>query len=330
MAFIDNNVGGYLAKAFAEGTTSHAYIVVAEKQSLAQLLTECAQVTLCHNHVVDNCSICNKIRQGVHQDVISVPQDKVKNRITCSADDYSDTSVILSEVYKRPMDSSSIARVVTIDASNSMINGELWQNKLLKTIEEPVEGVYLYIGVTDLESLLPTVRSRCQVLRQSKVSTAKVVEHLTNKGFTLRSSQMAGAMSNGRITKAESLVTNNQAFACFDVAIDTLENMLSTKQSLKYASQMVADKDNFVYCLGFLQCLLHESILYRLAPQLATLTALQGTIDKICQNYTLQAAEVCIEIINSAKMALDKGHNFTVVVDKLLSGILEVRFRCRQ
>ena len=330
MAYLDNNIGGYLAKAFAEGTASHAYIVVAEKHSLSKLLNECAMVTMCHSHTVDGCDICNKIRQGVHQDVISIPQDKVKNRITCSADDHSDTSVVISEIYKRPVDSSSIARVVTIDASNSMLNGELWQNRLLKTIEEPVKGVYLYIGVTDLEGLLPTVRSRCQVLKQSRVTTQQVVQYLCGKGFTQRSSQMAAVMSNGSVTMGESLVTNNLAFSCFDIAIDIAENMLSTKQSLRYASQMVANKDNIGYCLGFLQCLLRESILYRLAPQLVTLTALQGTIDKVCQNYTLQAAEVCIETINSAKMALDKGSNLTVVVDKLLSGILEVRFRCRQ
>lgn len=330
MTFLDNNIGGYLAKAFAEGTASHAYIVVAEKQSLAKLLTECAAVTLCHNHAADDCDICSRVKQGLHQDVISIPQDKEKNRITCRNDDSSDTSYVISEMYKRPVDTSSIARVVTVDASNSGVNDELWQNKLLKTLEEPVEGVYLYIGVTDLESLLPTVRSRCQLLRQSKSTVQDIVQYLTQRAFTLRSAQMAAAVSGGSKIMAESIVTNNMAFDAFETAIDVAQDMLSTKQSLKYASAMLSNKDSIVHCMSFLQCLLRESILYRLAPQLVTLTALQDTIDRVCQNYTLQAAEACIEIINSAKMSLDKGGNLTVVVDKLLSGILEVRFRCRQ
>jgi DNA polymerase-3 subunit delta' len=45
------------------------------------------------------------------------------------------------------------------------------QNSILKTVEEPAEFFTLIILCEDLENLLPTIKSRCKILRLSKYST---------------------------------------------------------------------------------------------------------------------------------------------------------------
>ena len=322
----DVNVGQYLERAFAERRAAHAYVVVGEKQYLPQLLTECAIVAMCNNHTFDGCETCKKVADYAHQDVIRLPLDSVKNRLTVA-----DMSYLVEENYKKHVDDSSSARVFLIDASNSVsgVGSELWQNKLLKTLEEPTDNVYLFVGVTDLEGLLPTVRSRCQVLKQTVLSVAEVKSALVSKGYEVGASEMAAAMSGGSVQTGERLIANQAVFQAYQTAINVAEQMTSTKNALRFASAILSNRETVPDCLGFLTVLLRESIVYRLAPSLCLLPKLKNTTKAICANYTLDAAEGCIELINAAKRKLDTGGNVTVVVDGLLNSILEMRYQCR-
>ena len=322
----DVNVGQYLTRAFAENRAAHAYVVVGEKQYLPELLTECAIVAMCPSHTYDGCETCKKVLDYTHQDVMRLPQDTAKNRLTVS-----DVAYLVEESYKKRVDDSASARVFLIDASNSVsgVGSELWQNKLLKTLEEPTENVYVFVGVTDVEGLLPTVRSRCQVLKQTVLSVAEVRSALVNKGYEVGACEMAAAMSGGSIQTGERLIANPAVFAAYENAISVAEQMTSTKNALRFASAILASKETVPDCLGFLTVLLRESIVYRLEPSLCLLPKMKNTTKAICANYTLDAAEGAIELINAAKRKLDAGGNVTVIVDGLLNSILEMRYQCR-
>ena len=322
----DRNIGQYLVDAFKEGRAAHAYIVVGEKQHLPNLLRECAIVTMCLSHVGDDCEACKKVIESAHQDVIYLPLDTQKNRLTVT-----DMAYLVEESYKRPVDNSS-QRVFLIDASNSIagVGSELWQNKLLKTLEEPEDNVYIFVGVTDAEGLLPTVRSRCQILKQVKLSVSEVRDALQEKSFNLVSCEKAAAMSGGSIQTGERILSNPAIFEAYKTAERIATEMTSTKNALRYASEILANRDYIYDCLGFLTVLLRESVVYRLAPELIIMPRLKNTIDQICANYTLAAAQSCIEKINEAKKRLDDNGNVTVVIDQLLNGILEIRYKCRR
>lgn len=323
MITFDKNVGGFLTQAFSENKAVHAYVVAGEKQSLPQLLTECALACM---QAGENSETYNKIVRLEHQDVIRIPADISKNKLTVA-----DVSYLVEESYKRPIDNASKCRVFLVNASNSVtgIGSEAWQNKILKTLEEPTEGVYLFIGVTDAEGLLPTIRSRCQILKQSELSVKQVKEQLLKTGFDARSCEIASATSGGSVDTAERILHSGNAFKAFDAAISLAENMSSTKNALQYASAILSVKDNLYDFLQFLTILYRESVVYRLQPDLCMLPSLTDTIDKICANYTLQAAYACIEAINDTKKILDENGNATVAIDKLLNRILEIKYRCR-
>lgn len=323
----DVNVGQYLERAFAEGHAAHAYIVVGEKQYLPELLTECAIVVMCAKHTFDGCETCKKVTDYAHQDVMRLPLDGAKNRLTVG-----DMAYLVDESCKRPVDDSSAARVFLIDASSSVsgVGCELWQNKLLKTLEEPTDNVYIFVGVTDVEGLLPTVRSRCQVLKQTVLTVAEVKNALVAKGFEAGACEMAAAMSGGSVQTGERLIANPAVFQAYENAVSIAEQMTSTKNALRFASAILANRETVADCLGFLTVLLRESIVYRLAPSLCLLPKMKNTTKAICANYTLDAAEGCIELINAAKRKLDAGGNVTVVVDGLLNSILEMRYQCRR
>lgn len=323
---LDNNVGGYLQRAFATDSAVHAYIVACQKQNVTALLSECAQVVLCPNHSQDGCETCNKVTSNQHQDVICLPTDTSKNKITVA-----DISLLVDESYKRPVDLSSTARVFLIDATNSVsgVSAEVWQNKLLKTLEEPTAGVYIFIGVTDVEALLPTVRSRCQLLKQSQVSTIEVVRQLHEKGYDMRTCQMFSVLCGGNVATAERMIASGGVYKAYNVAIDVCTNMTSTKTALKFVSDITSCNENVADCLAFWCALLRESIVYRLSPQLCLLSELKAEVESICNSYTIPAVEACIVKLNDAKSNLDQGFGVNVIIDNLVNDILEVRYRCR-
>lgn len=323
MITFDKNVGGFLTNAIRENKAVHAYIVAGEKQSITKLLTECALACM---QAEASGETYNKITRLEHQDVIRIPQDVNKNKLTVA-----DISYLVEETFKRPIDGNSKCRVFLVDASNSVtgIGAEAWQNKLLKTLEEPTEGVFIFIGVTDPEGLLPTIRSRCQILKQSALTVCEVKQRLMQSGFDARSCEIAAAMSGGSVDTAERLLRNGNAFKAFETAVSLAENMSSTKNALQYASAILSVKDNIYDFLQFLTILYRESVVYRLQNELCLLSSLTDTIDKICANYTLQATYACIETINKTKKVLDDNGNVTVAVDTLLNKILEIKYRCR-
>lgn len=312
-----------LVNAFALGQASHAYIVVGEKPHLPDLLMQCAQVVMCTAHTAcGKCERCLKVTQGIHQDVISIPADTVKNRLTVA-----DVAYLVEESYKRPVDNSD-ARVFLINAALSVtgVGCEIWQNKLLKTLEEPTEGCYVFIGVTDAESLLPTVRSRCQVIKQSKLTVGQIEQGLLSGGYDPVTCQMAAAMCGGSADAAVRIASNSQTIESYRLAIEVAVNMTSTKNALVYASQILDKKDNVNDFLAFFTLLLRESIVVRLAEGLTELPLLRDSIDKICQNYTLRAAQDCIIRLTEAKRRLDNSANLSVTIDKLLVDLLQIRY----
>lgn len=327
MVNVDKNVGGYLQKVFAEGRAGHAYIVVGEKQHMAELLAQCAMAVMSPTHVDDGSEICRRVASGQHQDVICLPKDKGKNRLTVA-----DINLLVEESFKKPVDDSSVARVFLVDGCNSVsgIGSDVWQNKLLKTLEEPTEGVYIFVGVTDSEALLPTVRSRCQVLRRESNTVAQVCQELRKDGFDLRTCQIAASLSSGSVAEGRLILNNPAVVNAAERAILFARDMTGTKNALRFVAPVVQNKDTVQEFLKFLQIVFRESIVARVLPSLCLLTDMSDEIQTVSANYTIEACRAAIDKVNVAKRALDGGANLQVTIDELASAILEVKYRCRQ
>lgn len=322
-----NSVGAYLNRAFSLSHAAHAYIVVGEKAQLPSLLKRCAAVCMCKNHSADGdaCENCRKVQNGAHQDVLWFPHEEGRTRLNVA-----DMQILVEETYKRPVDNSD-CRVFLINAADSVsgVGSDIWQNKLLKTLEEPNPDTYIFVGVCDAESLLATVRSRCQTLKPPKQTVAEITAALVQRGYERALAEVAAAVSGGNLDTAEAIFAGPSVLDAFQNASNMLQNMTSTKNSLLFVAPVLADKQNITWFLRFLTLLLGESIHFRLAENLCVLPSHAKVTEKICQNYTLPAAEACIEKVAEAQRRLDGGGNVTVVTDELFVTISEVKYRCR-
>lgn len=110
------------------------------------------------------------------------------------------------------------ARVVIIDPADSL--NEPGQNALLKTLEEPGEDTFLLLVTSRLESLLATVRSRCEPLQVLRLTDEAVARQLERRiPDQANSHAQAVSLARGRLGVALHACTE-QAVQVHDLVLE--------------------------------------------------------------------------------------------------------------
>jgi DNA polymerase-3 subunit delta' len=162
----------WLAKAIRSGRLSGSFLLVGSpgvgKQSIATLL---AQTLLCETTPPDqmnpcgSCSACVQVAAGTHPDLIRVgkPNDKsfIPLELLIGRPDSRMQEGFCRDLRLRPMMGN---RKVAILQDADFLNEE-GANCLLKTLEEPPAGAIILLIGTSEQRQLPTIRSRCRIIR---------------------------------------------------------------------------------------------------------------------------------------------------------------------
>lgn len=101
----------------------------------------------------------------------------------------------------------------------------LVQNKLLKTLEEPPEGVYFLLGATSLAPVLDTVQSRVKTLTIAPFSEDEIFSALERKGSNPLNRQAAQSC-NGILGVAENMINGGWFAEVYEAA----KEICSTKE----------------------------------------------------------------------------------------------------
>lgn len=102
---------------------------------------------------------------------------------------------LIDQVSGRPTMSSRKVFVVS-EAQKLNVSS---QNALLKVLEEPPSYCTILLLCTRLEDLLPTIRSRCQIIRFGPVEEKRIVAHLTAEGLDLRQATFFARLAQGSL-----------------------------------------------------------------------------------------------------------------------------------
>jgi DNA polymerase-3 subunit delta' len=120
-----------------------------------------AQSLVCENsqEACGHCGPCIRIEKQQSESLFIVKPDGEAAKPAIKVDDVRGLldSLSLASIGK--------ARVVVIDSAHLM--NDQAANALLKNLEEPTENVYFILIANEIQQLLPTIRSRVQVIRFS-------------------------------------------------------------------------------------------------------------------------------------------------------------------
>lgn len=146
-------VRDFLARAVREGRLSHAYLFLGApgsgKGEAALALAQCA---ICANGGDASCDECIRIRHRTHPDVHWLEPGGVGGYLIQQMRD------LLDDVPLAPVRGRSKVYII----QEAALLRDAAANALLRTIEEPPEGVMFILLARSAEAVLPTIVSRCQ------------------------------------------------------------------------------------------------------------------------------------------------------------------------
>ena len=169
------NIIKYIESAVQADAVSHAYILNGERGSGKKLLANLFAMSLqCQDRDENGeaCGKCQSCKQALHgnqPDIIRVSHEKPT---TISVDDI--RQQVNNDIVIKPY--SSKYKIYIIPEADLM--SVQAQNALLKTIEEPPEYAVIMLLTENAEVLLPTIRSRCVMMKLRNIKDQLVKKYL--------------------------------------------------------------------------------------------------------------------------------------------------------
>ena len=158
------------------GNKANAYLLVGENSSkLKEFSTILSKILVCPNKYSKNCTSCNickRIDENAFPEVVIItPENNVikKEKVTELKESFN------TEAIEGKNNIYIINDVETLNVSSS--------NAILKFLEEPDSDVVAVFNTTNLNSVIPTIISRCQVIKINNIREKygiEFVKELTN------------------------------------------------------------------------------------------------------------------------------------------------------
>lgn len=245
--FCQDNAISILQRAYASDKSPHAYIF-AGAGGIGKFKTayEWAKMLLCNSPVTEDgfgdscgsCQSCRLFKAGSHPDFHHV----YKELLEFTTDGKSRKpplefpidvvrQFVIEKVSNKP---GASQRKVFVLSEAEKLNTES-QNCLLKVLEEPPEYCCLILLCTRMERLLPTTKSRCQIIRFSPVTEDRIIDKLKQMGLDGKESQYFARLAQGSLGQACQWAQLELADADL---YQTKKELLSSVANLQYAGAL--------------------------------------------------------------------------------------------
>src|SRR5690242_3261164 len=119
-------------------------------------------------------------------------------------------------------------------------------NALLKTLEEAPSYAVLILTADNPEQLLPTIVSRCEVLRLRPLQVDQVQKELENRGLEGDRAKLIAHISGGRFGYAQRLIGDASLLGWREERLNDLQSLISASRVEKfaYADKLARDKES--------------------------------------------------------------------------------------
>ena len=313
----------HLQNALSMQKISHAYIINGEKASGKEFIANIFAMTLqCEKKGTEPCQQCHSCKQalsGNQPDIIKVVHEKPN---TIGVDDI--RTQINSDVGIKP--SSSPYKIYIMNEAEKMTVQA--QNALLKTLEEPPEYAIILLLVTNLNSLLPTILSRCVVLNMKPVADEKVRRFLMeNMEIPDYKADVCVAFARGNLGKAKALAVSED----FENVKTEALSLVKYIQDMELHEVIAAIRKITEYKLevndyfDLLAIWYRDALLFKATNDANHLVFREelSALRKCAQRSSYEGIEIVIKALDTAKHRLDANVNFELVMELLFLTIKE-------
>ena len=265
--------------------------------------------------------IVERIELGAHPDVrVFRPRDEGKRNIQ--------VEVLRTEILPlaqfAPFEAESTFFIFPeADVSFPVFQPEA-ANALLKTLEEPRPNVHFILTSERPDSLLPTIRSRCQRVRFGRLPQAVLREILTREGVPEDSIGPAIALSAGRADVALALASDGAVEALSDLVLSVDDAVRGSGPGvLVELAEQLARRDDLELALLTLQSFYRDLAVtsLELPPEGLGFAAQAEELRKRAAPISPSAAAARVSLIQGCVRSMQQNANKQVALDSLLFGL---------
>ncbi|MCD8195005.1 MAG: hypothetical protein LUD22_01730 [Coprobacillus sp.] len=228
--------------ALENNNLSHAYLLVGDKGSpLVQIATFLGKSLLCENpdpYACDQCITCIRVDDGNYPDFIVYDGEKETIKLQ-------NVSSIAEQFEMKPFEKKGIMIYVLNLVENMTLEAI---NSILKFLEEPQDNVYAFLTTNNEEAVLPTIRSRCQIMHLLPVNKKEIVEEAVDLGVTQKDAEILSFLYNDSSLISE-LVNNNEEYLSYTNTLDLVTSFIE-KIPNKSDALYIMDKNIIPFLKG--------------------------------------------------------------------------------
>lgn len=318
-----NQIKDHFQNAINSGKVSHAYIICGEKYSGKEFIARVfAAALLCESEDDRPCGKCHSCSQALsdnNPDIIYVKHTKPN---IIGVEDIREQ--INSDIMTRPY--AGKKKVYIVNEAEKM--NQQAQNALLKTFEEPPEYAVIILLTTNLEEMLPTIRSRAVCLNMKPVSDKLVKKFLMEEvHIPDYKADVCVAFARGNIGKAKLLARNEE----FDNIRDDVLVLLKHADTMDVADLAAQVKKASTYKVeinDYLDIILvwyRDILLFKATKDPNNLIFKDEIqyIRKVAERLSYEDVQDIIEALDKAKKRLSSNVNFDLTMELLFLTIQE-------
>ena len=318
-----NDIIQYIQGAVEQDKVSHAYILNGQRGSgkklLARLFAMALQCESGKSEPCGECRSCKQTKNGNQPDIITIKHEKPAS---IGVEDIREqlNGDIMIKPYSSPYKIYIIpeADLLTVQA----------QNALLKTIEEPPAYAIIFLLTENADTLLPTIRSRCVMLKLRNIKDKLVKKYLMEElQIPDYQAEICAAFAQGNIGRAIMLAKSEHFNEIKEQAIQLMkyidemelhEIVSAIKEINKYKLEVT---DYF----DIIMIWYRDVLLYKATKDVGRLVFGEhlAFIKERATKSSYEGIEAILEGLEKAKARLKANVNFDLVMELLLLTIKE-------
>lgn len=275
----------YIKEALKSGRLSHSYLISgSEEISLGKSI---AKHVLCKQEHTGcgSCSSCLKLASDNHPDMMFIEPDgaSIKNAQVEAFQEF---------IYIRPFESAN--KIVVFQKAHLMTDRA--QNRILKVLEEPPEYAVFIFLTSQMDLMLDTVLSRCQVISEDETT-----EPVLDKVMMEKVLELAKGIETADVGRV-----------------------------FEYGPYLKKEKEKISEFLMMLSILLRDALIYRetnnihlITRQNLTILNYKDNVFSLSKGLSRIKNIALIECIEETDLKLKNNMNFDLTIDKLLVKCIE-------
>ena len=202
------------------------------------------------------------------------------------------------------------------------------QNALLKTLEEPPKYAIIILITNNKESLLDTIKSRCEIIKFTPIPMADIANYLVKTGVDEKRASLLANFSRGSMQKAIELSESEDFYIMREEIQKYIETFLSGDliDIMEIQNGIEKYKDQIINVLDLMINYFRDIIMVKENIDNSMIINLDKLvfIKNMSKKITYSQLSKIIDIIEETKNKLRSNCNFNISIQVMTLNIYEV------